>query len=353
MRRVLVNCLVTVTFFAWLQLAGGQGLKETATLKLVGTLDKNTKLTHVSSAFSPDSKLLVAIASTATTAAKGGVAKTEYQISLWDVAARKTIATHNGEGTADRLEVIGNDTSVTAFVRVSKGKPETASIASWDFATGKQKTIFDFAPADHVQNMSLSPDGKSLALQVHKTANSNARQVKVVNLASDKELLAFQTTSQGRILVFSPDGKLLVVAHQEGKINGINIWDIDSRKAIATRHTGYPYALAFSSDGRDLVVSTGSELQFWNVAKLLKGADAPDERVQVKEPEKQIRGNLRFGSDGKLFIGERSLWDASKRSVVAPLSGGNATFSPDGKLCATSVGLGSIMIVDVSGVKPR
>src|SRR6185312_2338429 len=85
-------------------------------------------------------------------------------------------------------------------------------------------------------------------------------------------------------VAFSPDGKTLASAHQDGNMR---LWDMATGRQIAVAFTGHPpagvvgaYSVAFSPNGKTVAVSNRN-VQLWDVATGHQGGPLAIHRVGV------------------------------------------------------------------------
>jgi WD40 repeat protein/serine/threonine protein kinase len=170
----------------------------------------------------------------------------------------------------------------------------------WDAATGvKKRTIPGHLAA-------LSPDGSMLAT----TGSSpfyweEAEKISLWNFKSGKKLRDVE--GEGRMMTFSPDGKLLASA---GAQRGLSLYDTATGKRIRTMGTtNAVWSMAFSPDGKELLSTGWSAIaSVWDVAS--------GEALH------------------RLRVGARSLWGAS--------------FSADGRHAAVASGDQAIHLLNAS-----
>ena len=141
-------------------------------------------------------------------------------------------------------------------------------------------------------------------------------------------------------LSFSPDGSLIAIGGSK-KISDGNwegetwLWDVASRKQVATLDKELVWSFSFSPDGTLLAIGGGGETWLWDVAS----------RKQVATLQHgDWDAALSFSPDGTLLAiggyGRTSLWDVASRKQVATLQLGDGyavmalSFSPDGTLLA-------------------
>jgi WD40 repeat protein len=96
----------------------------------------------------------------------------------------------------------------------------------------------------------LSPNGTLLA--ANKYLGGQKTQMVLLDTTSQKEIMKFKEGEQ--ILVFSPDGKLLV----SSSTAGLNFWDVETFELVETIKGESGFPIAFSPDGL-LLVSVSSD----------------------------------------------------------------------------------------------
>ncbi|HYP21065.1 MAG TPA: WD40 repeat domain-containing protein [Chloroflexia bacterium] len=178
-------------------------------------------------------------------------------------------------------------------------------------------------------SVAFSPDGKLLAA-------GGSRDVWLYDLASGEPRWSLDVP--GWLVRFSPDGKHLLVSTDR-----IALYNVDDG-ALSQEVGGWSEG-AFSPDGRlfaSPAAQAGLAVQLWDTAtwqatsRLDKAADA--------QPPPQVH-NLAFSPDGKRLVvstnsGTADLWDLGTGNSLRTfqfaqtLDGGKAAFSPDGKRLA-------------------
>jgi WD40 repeat protein len=141
----------------------------------------------------------------------------------------------------------------------------------------------------------------------------------------------------GGSVAFSPDGALLAV----GLISGpVQLWDVASRKLIATFPAAGSMVAAFSPDGTTLAVGDGSSVQLWRLTprRLI---------ASVQSGSGQRVDSVAFSPGGALVAisvqnGPTRLVAVASRHVVATLPGpaqsflATTAFNPDGTILAVT-----------------
>jgi WD40 repeat protein len=219
-------------------------------------------------AFSPDGKQL------ATGSFNGGV-------QLWDVASGRLQRTPEGHR---------NDVPALAFTRDGKALvtgSEDRTVKLWDVATGRLKETLP-SQRQVINAIALSPDGRVLAtggggnsVQLWDTASW--QPMRVLQGDEDPGALALSPESMfvSRI-AFSPNGKLLAVAHgvyirgePSQTADYITVWDTSSwqvkRRLFMGSDFYQVYAVAFAPDNRNLVLgysrpTAEGNVQVWDIA---------------------------------------------------------------------------------------
>ena len=153
-------------------------------------------------------------------------------------------------------------------------------------------------------------------------------------------------------VTFSSDGTLVAAA---GADDGrVMVWDAQSGSILTSfiADRKGTWVVCFSPDGRFLVTA-GEEgwIKFWNVKTWAEESRLADQLGTIR--------CLAFSPDGKILASGDTysfptvnLWDVSKQEVVFTLRGHGRSihgldFSPDGKLLATGAGDGLLKIWDV------
>jgi WD40 repeat protein len=190
-------------------------------------------------------------------------------------------------------------------------------------------SIYLHGPADRVNKVVFSPDGKLLA-GGGGGASGRDNSVWLWDIASGQPLAGHK--SQVNSVAFSPDGKLLASGDSAGDII---LWDVATRQTLGTPLTGHRnavYSLAFSADSK--ILASGSfnnkmpatgEIYLWDVAT----------RQRIAEPLRGHPGivkSLAFSPDGRT------------------LASGDGRYTKDSD--ATKVSTGTVIFWDVAARRP-
>ena len=147
--------------------------------------------------------------------------------------------------------------------------------------------------------------------------------------------LQSSTNETVRSVSFSPDGTLLAGGSWDG--DGISLWDVASRRQVATLGNGGFHSVSFSPDGTLLAGGSWDGLFLWDVASRQQVATLHDGRSF---------NSVSFSPDGTLLAARGGgdpgtgvfLWDVASRRQVATLHNvrgvNSVSFSPDGTLLA-------------------
>jgi RNA polymerase sigma factor (sigma-70 family) len=169
----------------------------------------------------------------------------------------------------------------------------------YDATTGKQLRYINVAALKRsVNSMSLSPDGKYLALGTDSNADS-PRGLQIWDLASGKLLRECHDTGRQQYLnvLFAPDGKTL--ASYSFPAKAIHLWDPATARAIrrwplASEHGG---SFAFSPDSKTLIAGDGRTIHFWDIA-------TGRERRRIVDHPGDFVGRLTLMHDGKVLASQ-------------------------------------------------
>ncbi|MEO2002472.1 MAG: WD40 repeat domain-containing protein [Candidatus Poribacteria bacterium] len=216
----------------------------------------------------------------------------------------------------------------------------------------RYKTLADYPNATEERRagsfVSFSPGGALIAV-----SHREAPDVLIQNYETGASVGA--PISRGHSVnatAFSPDGSLLAVADKEPSVH---LWDIATRKLVASVYEGMGISLAFTPDGSALLFSPHhpANLHSWDIATGVVTQDI-DHASRLRRVG--IRGGIDFDAAGDAALvaehmGVAYLFDAHTFAPVGrgmPVEGrmDTARFSADGSLIATASDDNSAQIWD-------
>ncbi|KAK6538883.1 hypothetical protein TWF694_010441 [Orbilia ellipsospora] len=182
-----------------------------------------------------------------------------------------------------------------------------------------------------VRPVAFSPDGKLLALGLE------IGKVELRDVISGAAVRTLNGDIRIKQMEFSPDGRFLA----SGSMNGTQIWDMISGAVVQPLNSNQDYttSVAFSPDSR--LLASGMLLRLvklWDIATgtLVRTLDAHDRPIS----------SVKFTPDGKLLVSASAdrtikLWDIASGMLVRTLNGhfGKITtiaISPDGNFLASA-----------------
>ena len=229
-------------------------------------------------------------------------------------------------------------------LELSRGKPQTRVVLSgdgrrvagwsapdnlttWDASTGKE--LFKAAiKLPNVLSLVISPDGKSVA-----ASSSQGGQVVIWDVDGGKELHRFEGAGPLQGLAFSPNGKII---GGFGVDRAPHLWNLETGKELppfeAPPSSGLVFfggrILAFSPDGKMLAASQGTAIRLWSVetGKLLQRFIGHTAAVD----------DVRLSADGQRLVscggdGVARLWDLGGSKEIASW---NNTYSSPASMIA-------------------
>jgi WD domain, G-beta repeat/Anaphase-promoting complex subunit 4 WD40 domain len=182
------------------------------------------------------------------------------QIKLWQIdPAEELVSIDSQQGKINCLAI-----SPDGKLIISGGSDRTIKI--WYFGLSDERSI------DYLVTL------KAHQLAVNRIAfNPIESTVKFASVSSDRRVILWGMESKTplsilkshtqavKTLAFSPDGKLLATAGDDGLIQ---LWDVDSRKLVQTisAHRWTISSLSFMVDGATIIsTSWDGNIKFWNV----------------------------------------------------------------------------------------
>jgi WD40 repeat protein len=274
-------------------------------------------------AFSPDGTLL----------ASGG---NDQMVILWDVAARRPIASLSGHPAIVWSVAFSPDgktlaSAGCAAAGLTDNCPQ-GEIRLWDVAT-HQPIATLHGHAGNIYGVAFSPDGKTLA------SGGADSTVILWDLAARRPVASLAGhTSRVHTVAFSPDGKTLASGGADAKII---LWDVAARRPVGhplEGHINTVYGVAFSPDGKTLVSGSADHtLILWDLAR--------QQQIEHLTGHPDPVSGVAFNPDGKTIASSSwdwavNLWDLSIRQRLGdtiatadkPLI--STALSPDGRLLA-------------------
>lgn len=250
------------------------------------------------------------------------------EVNLWDLTT----------GEMTRLATEGESTSVQftsdgALLLAGNG----TRVSAWEVATAAGKASFGDGSGSSF-GWYVAPDGLTLATLDYP--GNGVRRIRFWSTAApESPLLTLDLEDNPECLALARGGALAAM-QLKGSEEGVRLIDLKAKAEIAPIR-GLPFkpsALTFHPNGKVLAtVSSGGELQFWDVSK------SPARLVGKQESEWSYPGSIFFSDDGSYLVlpdREVQLWRVASRTLQAPIAGlrERVALSADGK---TIVGLTS------------
>jgi WD40 repeat protein len=280
-------------------------------------------------AFSPDgTKLVVASSGFAKSSATTEVFISSFEIL--ETATGRKLTSLAGHGGLVRWVAFAPDgrTVVSSGATAPNYSDSKETVIVWDASSGDELRSFVRASAGEI---ALSPDGQSLL-------SASSQGVKLLDLATGREVRTFKGGAIGFAVAFSPDGGSMVSANAD---HTLKLWDLTSGREVRTfaGFSGAAFPIAFSPDGNTVVSRRGAAVKFWD------SATGRNHRTLRMRSE---LFKVAFSPDGQtLALGGADLsvrrWDVARwRELSIVTQQDNAAtaiaYSPDGTKIVTTAG---------------
>jgi WD40 repeat protein len=216
-----------------------------------------------------------------------------WVVSVWDLKSRRRIACLEG----DRVSIKGLTFSPDGK-RLAVGD-NGGSVTLWDVNGWSKSAAFQAhgRARGGVVSLAFAPDDSALA-----TAGNFESTVRLWQAATGRPTCALTAKSVVHTLCFSPDGALLLTAHDDGNLG---VWDhVKKRQLGAVKNGGGRlHSLALSGDGR--LLATGSAdgtVRLWDFEHILSHlSDSGDfelSRRQMSGHNQEGRVQVHRGVEG-------------------------------------------------------
>ncbi len=203
--------------------------------------------TPLSVTFSPDNRFI-------------GTSSYPDGIVLWDVnTGEKSIVFHPEKGRF-RIPLF----SPNGVLLVLYGSRDP--IEAWNLINQEAVPV---ANNNDLYSITFSPDSKLLAA---KDSNGIVLfDVTPNEITYRTSLTPKDNSGSGRLLLFSPDAKILLESRSSGQNHNIRLWDVESKTEIGsiTGHVNYIQTMTFSHDGKILASSASNgAVLLWDWEKI-------------------------------------------------------------------------------------
>jgi len=213
-------------------------------------------------------------------------------------------------------------------------------IMVWDFASGK--LLREWRSDEVITSVVFSPDGKTLAA-------ADDASVRLWDVGG-KLLQSYAMSTSVCVAWSPPDVKMLAVC---GK-NSVQLLDVKLQPLRTVDVPGSPISLAWSTNGRELAINSGSSI-------FILDAASGKVRLRLQGHQDDVK-SVAWSRDGRMLASgsadrTAAIWDAGSGQLLRVLAGHRhdvdcVAWSPDGKILATASDGQTVLLWDVASGRP-
>lgn len=277
-----------------------------------------------------------------------------HAMGLWSTTTGELLSPRSDSHTSTVLGIAYADGGRSI---VSAG--DDATVRVWNAANGRQRWAKRFDRTWCLDSMAVSPDGALIGAA--GSAEIAEAGVHILQTATGEEVrfipvLEKQFQRHVYAIAFSPDSRLVAIAHEASVMDIYDVATGQKRAAIGPEDTlRYPYGMVFSQDAASLfTVHDSAAVNIWDTATgkrcgrqftaLKPPPDAPDgkrkePRIVGAEPR---NSGAAFAPDLKTLVTSQGrdllVWDVQRGELIGSIpsesadQGGYIAFSHNGRL---------------------
>ena len=273
-----------------------------------------------------------------------------HDIHLIELASGRIrrLVSRRGDGQGTALIAFSRDgTRLATALSLTPRGDDPAAVSIWETATGRRLATF-LGRTEELRQLIFTPDGKSLLI----ASRSGVRRWRLKPGGADGDPQPVGHKDEAWSVAFSPDGRTLATGSDDSEPDPtIKLWDpATCRLTVAwPGGSGTVASLAFSPDGRLLAsghLSRGGSVRIWDPAagRLIATLGGHTDRVRAVAFARDGRCLASASSDGTVRLWDVASW--RERTVLR----GHAdavhaiAFSPDGRTLASAGNDGDIRL---------